>query len=209
MSVSTPELRPSTRHHGLRDVGVVPELVLLPVPVSEPPYDDELPDGTGPRLSLVTTPPSPVGPLASLPALRLLAPPVALVPPVEPAAPPVRPVARALVQGLLEVLGGVRPLTQLRRRTSLPLYADLEELVHSRPRPAGTRPSTGAVLSLHVQSTSRAVAEVCATVRCGPRAAALALRLELVDGAWCCTALAGLGPDLPKERPDPADEELC
>jgi hypothetical protein len=207
MSATTPELLPDTRSRHLRDVEGLPELVLLPIPVSEPPYDDELPERPGPRLSLVTTLPSPVGPLAALPALRVVAPPVALVPPVDPTVPAVRPVARALVQGLLEVLGGVRPVTQLRRRTSLDLYADLEDLVHAQPRPAGTRPSTGAVLSLHVQQPTPTVAEVCATVRRGPRPCALALRLELEHGAWCCTAVAGLGPDLPKERLEPADED--
>ena len=202
MSATTPALLPDTRHPHLRDADELPELVLLPVPVSEPPYDDELPDRTGPRLTLVTALPTPVGPLAALPALLPTASAVPLVPPVDPTVPSVRPGARALVQGLLEVLGGVRPVTQLRRRTSLELYADLEELVHAQPRPAGLRPSTGAVLSLHVQQSAPAVVEVCATVRRGARAGALALRLELVGGEWRCTALAGLGPDLPRERDD-------
>jgi hypothetical protein len=207
MSATTPELLPQTRSPLLRPADCLPELRLLPVPVSEPPYDDELTGHAGPRLSLVTTAPMPVGPLALLPPLRLVAPPVALVPQAVPTSPAVRPVARALVQGLLEVLGGVRPVTQLRRRTSPDLYADLEELVHGQPRPVGARPSTGAVLSLHVQQPTVMVAEVSATVRRGPRAAALALRLELQRGAWCCTAVAGLGPDLPKERTEPDDEE--
>ena len=194
MSAPTPALLPD-----------VLRLVLLPVPVSEPPYDDELPDRSGPRLTLVAAPPAPLGPLAHLTPLRT-APPVALVAPPPSTAPAVRPAARALVQGLLEVLGGVRPVTQLRRRTSLALYTDLEELVRSQPRPAGARPSSGAVLSLHVQQPAAAVAEVCATVRRGRRAAALALRLELDGGAWCCTAVAGLGPDLPTPRPDEVDD---
>ena len=206
MSVTTPELLPDTRRPHLRDADELPELVLLPVPVSEPPYDDELPERTGPRLVLVTALPTPVGPLAALPPLRLAAPSVALAPPVDPTVPAVRPGARALVQGLLEVLGGVRPVTQLRRRTSPDLYADLEELVQAQPRPGGPRPSTGAVLSLHVQHSGPTVAEVCTTVRRGPRAGALALRLELLDGAWRCTALAGLGPDLPKERCEPDED---
>ena len=208
MSATTPELLPTARlHHRLRDTDVLPELVLLPVPVSEPPYDDELSSGAVPHLSLVTAPPSPVGPLAHLPALRLVEPPQAPVPAVDPSGPAVRPLARALVQGLLEVLGGVRPVAQLRRRATPDLYADLEDLVHAQPRPAGTRPSTGAVLSLHVQQPSATVAEVCATVRRGPRAGAVALRLELLDGAWCCTALCGLGPDLPTARAEAADED--
>ena len=206
MSAPTPELLLDPRTPLLRAAPGLPDLVLLPVPVSEPPYDDELPPPSGARLSLVTTAPRPVGPLASLPALRLVAPPVELVPASAPAVQAVRPVARALVQGLLEVLAGVRPVTQLRRRASPELYADLEELVHAQPRPVGRRPSTGAVLSLHVQQASSGVAEVCATVRQGTRAGALALRLELVAGAWCCTAVAGLGPDLPKERVEPDDD---
>ena len=207
MSATTPELLPPTRHPHLRGADELPELVLLPVPVSQPPYDDELPDRTGPRLTLVTALPTPVGPLAALPALAPVAPPATVVPPVDPTVPAVRPAARALVQGLLEVLGGVRPVTQLRRRTSVELYADLEALVHAQPRPAGLRPSTGAVLSLHVQQSAPTVAEVSATVRRGPRAGALALRLELFDGEWRCTALAGLGPDLPRERSEPDDED--
>lgn len=202
MSAPSPELLPDAPSL-LRAADRAPQLVLLPVPPCEPPYDDELPGGA-PRLSLVPSAPAPVGPLAALPALRLAAAPAVLPtsPPAAPPAPAVRPVARALAQGLLEVLGGVRPVTQLRRRTSVELYADLEELVHARPRPQGARPSTGAVLSLHVQRPSPAVAEVCATVRQGSRAAALALRLELEAGGWCCTAVDGLGPCLPRPRPD-------
>ncbi len=207
MTATTHELLPPGRPPHLRDAGQLPELVLLPVPVSEPPYDDELPERTGPRLSLVTRLTTPVGPLAALPSLRPAAAPVAPAPPEDPTVPAVRPGARALVQGLLEVLGGVRPVAQLRRLTSPELYADLEELVHAQARPTGARPSSAAVLSLHVQPTAPHVAEVCSTVRRGPRAGALALRLELADGAWCCTALAGLGPDLPKERPEPDDDE--
>ncbi len=203
MSAPTPALLPDVSLPAPSSADGLPRLVLLPVPVSEPPYDDELP--SGPRLTLVTAPSRPVGPLAHLAPLRP-APPVALVAPAPSTAPAVRPAARALVQGLLEVLGGVRPLTQLRRRTSLELYADLEELVRAQPRPVGARPSSGAVLSLHVQQSAAAVAEVCATVRRGRRAAALALRLELDGGAWCCTAVAGLGHDLPTLRPDGVDD---
>ena len=172
----------------------LPALRLLPVPVSEPPYDDELPQPPVLRSQ-------PVGPLRALaPApLRL----VPALPTVDPDSelpartpvhdlPPARPVAHALVQGLLEVLAGVRPVSQLQRGTTPELFAQLEQVVHSRPRAAGARPGTGAVRSLHVQERPEGVAEVCATVRRGPRMAAIALRLEGLSGRWCCTEVAGL-----------------
>lgn len=171
----------------------LPPLRLLPVPVSEPPYDDELPPRTGPVAA-------PIGPLHAL-----TPPPLRLVPPARtydedeglartPVSdlPPARPVAQALVQGLLEVLAGVRPVSQLQRSTSPELFLQLEQVVHSRPRAAGARPGTGAIRSLHVQERPEGVAEVCATVRRGPRMAAVALRLEGIRGRWCCTELAGL-----------------
>lgn len=172
----------------------LPALRLLPVPVSQPPYDDELPAPPAARTT-------PLGPL------RALAPvPLRLVPDLPPALddddvplrtptsalPPARPVAHALVQGLLEVLAGVRPVSQLQRGTTPELFEQLERVVHSRPRTAGSRPVTGAVRSLHVQQRPDGVAEVCATVRRGPRMAAIALRLEGVGGQWCCTQLAGV-----------------
>ena len=207
MSATTPELLPDVHLPPLRSADGLPRLVLLPVPVSEPPYDDELAERSGPRLTLVTAPPAPVGPLAHLTPLHP-APPVALAAPPPSTAPAVRPVARALVQGLLEVLGGVRPVTQLRRRTSPELYADLEALVQAQPRPVGARPSSGAVLSLHALVRGSAAGLVCATGRRGRRGGALALRLELDGGgAWCCTTVAGLGPDLPTTRPEAVDDE--
>lgn len=175
----------------------LPALRLLPVPPCEPPYDDELP------ARAVSA--APIGPLRTLtPA------PLRLVPPLEPTPaprgdeeegprrtpagdlPPARPVAHALVQGLLEVLAGVRPVTQLQRATTPTLYAELEQAVHAGPRSTGTRPLTGAIRSLHVQERPEGVAEVCATVRRGPRMAAVALRLEGLGGRWTCTEVTGL-----------------
>ena len=195
MSVPTSELAaPGASRPALRSVDDLPCLTLLPVPVSSPPYDDEPPETGRPRPVLVSAPAAPVGPLRDLVPLRLVPPPVEPRPvePPAPQLPPVRPVAHALVQGLLEVLAGVRPVTQLKRRTTTELYDELEARVHATPRTAGARPGIGAVRSLHVQQPAPGVAEVCATVRRGPRAAALALRLEVLDGLWCCTALLGL-----------------
>jgi hypothetical protein len=113
-----------------------------------------------------------------------------LTPAAELPAP--RSFAHALVQRLLEVLAGVRPVTQLRRHTTLELYERVERLVHARPRATGLRPGARAVRSVHVQVRPEGVVEVCATVQRGPRTGALALRLEGRAGAWCCTELAGL-----------------
>ena len=184
----------------LPPAGTLPVLRLLPVPISEPPYDDELPPGRAAERRTFPALPSPVGPL------RHLAPsPLRLVPglpddddevlsPRTPtsALPSARPVAHALVQGLLEVLAGVRPVSQLQRATSPELFLELEALVHARPPTTGSRPATGAVRSLHVQHRPDGIAEVCATVQRGPRAAAIALRLEGLGGRWCCTEVAGL-----------------
>ena len=193
MSVPTPELAPAETTTVLRAVSACPSLVLLPVPVSQPPYDDEVTVGGRSGPLLVAAPRTPVGPLRALTPLRLVPPPVASLTPVPVLdLPPVRPVAHALVQGLLEVLAGVRSVAQLKRRTSTQLYEQLEAIVHAQPRIDGLRPGPGAVRSVHVQEPAPGVAEVCATVRRGSRAGAFALRLEHVDGAWCCTAVAGL-----------------
>jgi hypothetical protein len=105
--------------------------------------------------------------------------------------PPARPFAYALVQRLLEVLAGVRPLAQLRRDTSLEVYDALENVLLARPRPAGPRPDGRAVRSIRVQQRPEGIAEISATVRRGERYGAVALRLEGVDGAWRCTELIG------------------
>lgn len=162
-----------------------PALRLVPAPPSAPPYDDET---TG------------------APVLRLVAP---LSPPVAPPAfndeawlaaertptaqlPASKAFAHTLVQGLLEVLAGVRPLTQLRRDTTPELYAALRGTVTDSPRFTGTRPDRSAVRSLHVQERPEGIVEVCATVERGARLAALALRLEGLDGRWKCTELLGV-----------------
>lgn len=174
----------------------LPVLRLLPVPASEPPYDDELPP------ALVPPPGAPLGPLRALVSVPLRLVPDLPLPPADDAAhervrtpvdelPPARAMARTLVQGLLEVLAGVRPVRQLQRLTTPELFLQLEQTVHGAPAPR-LRPVTGAVRSLHVQERPEGVAEVCATVRRGPRMAAVALRLEGVDGRWCCTELVGL-----------------
>lgn len=176
--------------------GALPALRLLPAPPCAPPYDDELPAISNRPAGLL----SPVGPVRGLaPAPLRLVPDLPVPVPADEQderprtpsdlLPPARPVAHALVQGLLEVLAGVRPVSQLQRSTTPELFAQLELAVHGRPRGTGTRPVTGAVRSLHVQERPEGVAEVCATVRRGQRMAAVALRLEGLSGRWTCTEL--------------------
>jgi hypothetical protein len=164
----------------------LPPLRLLPAPSSAPPYDDET---------------------AAAPPLRLVAPLPTVVPAPLPfdeeawlaarrtptsALPAPRGFARSLVQGLLEVLAGVRPVKQLQRDTTPELYAALSEDVSRLPRVTGPRPDHRAVRSLHVQARPEGIVEVCATVQRGGRLVALALRLEGQDGRWRCTDVAGL-----------------
>jgi hypothetical protein len=189
-----------------------PALRLLPAPPCEPPYDDELPPrralhavgspgratATSGATALATAPtgpavvlrlvPRPTGDLTALSAddeessrrTRLAQLPAS------------RPFAIALVQRLLEVLAGLRPVSQLQGDTSFELFTELEQELAGRVRPAGTRPSRRDVRSVHVQEHEQGVAEVCATVRRGGRVTALALRLEGIEGSWRCTALLGV-----------------
>ena len=216
MSVATPEPAVAAAH----GCGVLlplpqpsdpdgrPALRLLPAPPCEPPYDDELPHpsslppvarslpGVAGSTALATAPPP------ETVVLRLVPPPACSPAAVDdddatPRTPLVqlpasRPFAHALVQRLLEVLAGLRPVSQLQRDTSFELYTELEETLAGSRRTVGPRPSRRDVRSVHVQEHEEGVAEVCATVRRGGRVSALALRLEGVDGGWRCTALLGL-----------------
>jgi len=160
-------------------------LRLLPAPQSEPPYDDERPGGR----------PLPLRP-ATVSRLRSTRP-LRLVPPYEDAPAPTpnsqlpaaQPFAQALVQRLLEVLAGVRPMAQLQRDTSMQVYDDLELALTGRPRPRGVRPDRRSIRSVHVQEQD-GTAEVNATVRRDGRYGAIALRIEGVRGQWRCTSLA-------------------
>lgn len=177
----------------------VPALRLLPAPETEPPFDDAarpeaprlVPLGTAVQTAL---PPVP---------LRLVPPPGvpddlddedAEPPTRTPLAqlPPPRPFAHALVQRLLEVSAGLRPLHQLERDTSCELYEVLAQRLGGAPGRRGPRPDRRSVRSVHVQPRADGSAEVCATVVRGPRATAVALRLEGHRGRWRCTELVGL-----------------
>lgn len=103
--------------------------------------------------------------------------------------PEPKPWAGRLVQAIVEVTSGARPIGQLVRWTSTEVY----DLVRRRSRFIATsEPSkrAGAIVrSIHVDEPADGIAEVCAVVQQGGRCRAIALRLEGVDGRWQCTAL--------------------
>lgn len=107
--------------------------------------------------------------------------------------PEPRPWAGRLVQAIVEVTSGVRPVSQLVRWTTTDVYATLQRRIArsellSQQSPGGRR--VGAIVrSIHVNEPADGVAEVCAVVQHGARCRAIALRLEGFDGRWQCTAL--------------------
>ena len=193
----------------------VPALRQLPAPACEPPYDDEL-DGRPDRrrtwsgadgavqgtLALAFVLPSGVPAVPVEPVgLRLVpspARPDALEeldevdfgpqPTSRDELPEPRSWAARLVQALVEVLAGDRPVGQLVRWTSAAVFDDVSALALPGGR-GRTVSARGVVRSVHVSEPVDGVAEVAAVVRRGRRTTAVALRLEGLDGRWQCTAV--------------------
>jgi Family of unknown function (DUF6459) len=181
----------------------------LPLPSSEPPFDDELgpaPAGWPPRvpttvgfqgtLALAFVLPS------GLPAVPEPPPDLHLIendtsssdefgprPTGRAALPAPRTWAARVVQAIVEVLSGVRPATQLVRWTTEEVYEQISSRVLPSRGAYVDGPPRGVVRSLHVSEPADGVAEVCALVRRGARSTAVALRLEGMDGRWKCTAI--------------------
>lgn len=100
---------------------------------------------------------------------------------------PVRATAQ-VAQGIVDVLSGLRPIGQLNQYTS----DEVRELLRSRQKVRaidrrGHR--LPKVVSIRVTTPHASVIEASAIVGGAPRARALALRLEGLDGRWQCTAL--------------------
>jgi hypothetical protein len=103
----------------------------------------------------------------------------------------VRAWAARFAQGVVETVGGQRPVSQLVRWTAPNVYRDLErrtQLVH-RAAPHGQRSVRAQVRSVHVCRPTVGTAEVSVHVRHGARSRALALRLERRGDRWLCTVL--------------------
>jgi hypothetical protein len=96
-------------------------------------------------------------------------------------------VGRSVVLLALEVMGGRRPLTQLRTLTTPGLFAALA----SGRRPRWCADSTAPLVlgRVHVCEPVDGVAEISVVARRAGRAHAVAARLEGLDGRWRCTAL--------------------
>lgn len=95
------------------------------------------------------------------------------------------PRAGVLVGVIMEVLSGRRQLTQLVRWLTAEVYDELEVNV----APDRDRGWASKLRRLIVTEPADGVAEITAIVQRGPRACAMALRLEGRDGRWVVTAL--------------------
>ena len=96
--------------------------------------------------------------------------------------PPAGDAARAVARGLIEVLCGIRPVRQLGSVCAPRVQADLA----GRVLRDGIVPR---LISVRTGEPADGVAEVAAVYRRGPRAVAMAFRLQGVDGRWQITAL--------------------
>ena len=163
-------------------------VTIRPAPRREPPFDDELPLGhhTG-RLDqpLPFDAPQPIE--ASLRLVRAMPP--ATRQGQQPSADPAL-WGRRLLIGLIECAAGHRPLQQLSTLLSPAVARGLGidfERAAVRRRRHWLHDAT--VRTVHASEPAPGVAELCATLSVGPRARAVAIRLEECHGRWRCVLL--------------------
>ena len=96
----------------------------------------------------------------------------------------------------MEIVGGDRPVSQVLRWTTPPVYQDLGRRAQLVAQAVGRRPGQGGiqgtrpqVVAVHTCFVSADVAEVSAHVRYGRRSRAVAARFERHRDRWVCTAL--------------------
>jgi hypothetical protein len=159
-----------------------PALRVVPAPPCAPPYDDE--PGTVPLLRLVAVPEEPFVVDESVWFTEDRTPAAELPDPT--------PFTARLLQALVEVLAGARPLTQLRMQTTVELYAEIKERLDAGRVVRGGTPQTRAVRSVRTQVRPEGVVEASATVVRNGRLTAVALRLEGFGGRWVCHEVEGL-----------------
>ncbi len=101
--------------------------------------------------------------------------------------------AHRFARAVVEVVGGDRGPSQLLRWTTKQVYDELQRratlLAGTTPGDRRVRRLRSQVRSVHLFCPSPEAAEVSVHVRHGERSRAIAARIELLDGRWCCTAL--------------------
>lgn len=158
----------------------------VPVRSWEPPYDDELPPRPVVEGSLALSHPAFGPPRAATPLHVVPRTDGPDVPDVQHAGlPDPKAWTRRLAQALVEAFAGQRPAAQLEPWTAPDVYGMVQRRI-GRAAATSRRP---VVCSVHVSAPAEAIVEACAVIDTGDRRRALALRLEGVDGRWCCTAL--------------------
>jgi Family of unknown function (DUF6459) len=101
-----------------------------------------------------------------------------------------------IVQAVVEIVGGDRPVSQVLRWTTPAVYQDLGRRAQLVARAVGRRPGQGGVqgtrphvVGVRTCFVSDQVAEVSAHVRYGRRSRAVAARFERHRDRWVCSAL--------------------
>ena len=101
-----------------------------------------------------------------------------------------------ILQAVVEIVGGDRPVTQVLRWTTTEVYQDLGRRAQLVAQAVGKRPGQGGVqgvrpqvVGVHSCFVADGVAEVSAHVRHGRRSRAVAARFELRRDRWVCCAL--------------------
>lgn len=101
-----------------------------------------------------------------------------------------------IVQAIVEIVGGDRPVSQVLRWTTPSVYQDLGRRAQLVARAAGRQPGQGdiqgirpQVVGVHTCFVAEGAAEVSAHVRYGRRSRAVAARFERRRDRWVCCAL--------------------
>jgi len=101
-----------------------------------------------------------------------------------------------IVQAVVEIVGGDRPVAQVLRSTTPAVYQDLGRRAQLVAQAVGRRPGQGGiqgtrphVVAVHTCFVAAHVAEVSAHVRYGHRSRAVAARFERHRDRWVCSAL--------------------
>jgi hypothetical protein len=101
-----------------------------------------------------------------------------------------------IVQAVVEIVGGDRPVSQVLRWTTPEVYQDLARRAHLVAHAVGRRPGSGGIQSVrpqlvaaHISFVSEGCAEVSLHVRYGGRSRAVAARFELIRDRWQVSAL--------------------